>query len=45
MEQALADFEYTDNGNGTYTITGWRGTYNGQSSNKCIIPYSDKIIL
>lgn len=34
----LVDFDYTDNGNGTYTITGWKGTYNGAASTEIIIP-------
>ena len=34
----LIDFKYTDHGDGTYTITDWKQTYNGQSSTKCVIP-------
>lgn len=34
----LVDFDYTDNGDGTYTITGWKGTYNGEASTEIIIP-------
>ena len=41
----LADFTYTDNGDGTYTITGWNGTYNGVTSTELIIPDNAYIIL
>ena len=41
----LIDFEYTDNGNGTYTITAWKGTYNGETSTEIIIPNNSKIIV
>lgn len=41
----LVDFEYTDNGDGTYTITGWRGTYNGEPSTEIIIPNNGRIIV
>ena len=34
----LIDFNYTDNGDDTYTITGWKGTYNGEASTEIIIP-------
>lgn len=34
----LVDFTYVDNGNGKYTITGWKGTYNGVESTEMIIP-------
>ena len=41
----LQDFEYTTNGDGTYTLTGWKGTHNGVASTELIIPNSKKIIL
>ena len=41
----LADFEYTSNSDGTYTITGWKQTLNGVSSTELIIPDNNKIIL
>ena len=41
----LIDFTYTDNGNGTYTITGWNGTYQGENSTEIIIPDNNHIIL
>lgn len=41
----LADFTYTDNGDGTYTITGWNGTYNGEPSTEMIIPNYGCIIV
>lgn len=45
IKDLLIDFKYTDNGNGTYTITDWKGTYNGVYSNELIVPDSDKIIV
>lgn len=41
----LVDFEYVANGDGTYTITDWKGTYNGEASTRCIIPDDERIIL
>lgn len=41
----LQDFEYTDNGNGTYTITAWKGTCNGAASTDCILPDSHRVII
>lgn len=41
----LNDFEYTDNGNGTYTLTGWKGTLNGETSTKLVIPDSKAVVL
>lgn len=41
----LVDFEYTANDNGTYTITGWKGTYNGETSTEMIIPNNGLIIV
>lgn len=42
---ALVDFDYTDNGNDTATITGWKGTLNGVESTELIIPNDPRIIL
>ena len=42
---ALVDFEYTDNGDGTYTIIDWKGTENGEVSTRIVIPDSQQIIL
>ena len=39
-ENILIDFYYTKNSDGTYTLTAWKGTYNGEPSNKCFIPYT-----
>lgn len=44
-ENILIDFEYTDNGDGTYTITDWKGTYNGETSTEIIIPDYECIIV
>lgn len=41
----LVDFSYVDNGNGTYTIVGWNGTYNGEPSTELIIPNNGCIIV
>lgn len=41
----LVDFNYTDNGDGTYTITDWKGTTNGVAGTEIIVPNSNKIIL
>lgn len=45
FESRLMDFEYTDNGDGTYTITGWKETLNGEPSTRMIVPNSNKIII
>ena len=45
LEDALVDFEYIDNNNGTYTITGWKGTHNGLESTEMIIPNSPLITI
>ena len=45
IEDILIDFVYTDNRNGTYTITDWKGTFEGVASTRCIIPEDAKIIL
>ena len=42
---ALIDFEYVANEDGTYTITGWKGTLNGESSPEMIIPDNGLIIV
>ena len=41
----LQDFNYTSNGDGTYTLTGWKETHNGVASTEMIIPNNKKIIL
>ena len=37
IEILFPDFEYRDNNNGTYTLTGWKGTYKGNVSRRLII--------
>lgn len=37
-EAALIDFEYTANSDNTYTITGWKGTLNGEPSTEMVVP-------
>lgn len=34
----LIDFNYTANSDGTYTITGWKQTLNGEPSTEMIVP-------
>ena len=41
----LVDFEYTTNDDGTYALTGWEGTYNGEASTEMIIPNNGLIIV
>lgn len=45
LEDALVDFKYTINEDGTYTITAWKGTYNGVTSTEMIVPNSPLIII
>ena len=45
LEEALADFNYTANSDGTYTITGWKGTRNGVASTEMVFPNSNLVIL
>jgi hypothetical protein len=44
-EIQLVDFEYTNNGDGTYTITDWKQTLNGEPSTELIIPDNSRIKL
>lgn len=41
----LIDFNYTYNDDGTYTLTGWKSTLNGEESTELIIPDSPYIKL
>ena len=41
----LIDFEYTANDDGTYTLTGWKQTLNGEASTEMIIPDNNMIVL
>ena len=45
VEDLLIDFEYIDNKDGTYTLTAWKQTLNGEPSTECIIPSNSNIIL
>lgn len=45
MSKILIDFEYTDNGDETYTLTGWKETHNGEESTELVIPDEPGIIL
>lgn len=45
VKDALIDFEYTENNDGTYTITAWKGTLNGSPSTEMVIPDSNLIIV
>lgn len=44
-QSTFIDFNYTDNNDGTYTLTSWKGTLNGETSTEIIIPDNKKIIL
>lgn len=44
-EVVLIDFEYTANEDGTYTLTGWKQTLNGEASTDMVIPFNNLIIL
>ena len=41
----LIDFEYTDNRDGTVTLTAWKQTLNGVASTEMVIPDDNRIIL
>jgi hypothetical protein len=43
--EVLIDFNYSANADGTYTITGWKGTLNGEQSTELIIPNNSLIKL
>ena len=43
--QYSEDFTYSVNDDGTYTITGWKGTCNGEPSTEMILPNHPSIIL
>jgi hypothetical protein len=45
LDFSLVDFDYTVNDDGTYTLTEWKGTYNGEPSTKIIVPNSELIIV
>lgn len=38
IDEVLKDFEYVVEDDGTYTLTGWKQTLNGQPSTECVIP-------
>ena len=41
----LADFTYTTNDAGTYTLTGWNGTLNGKPSTEIVVPDISMVML
>lgn len=43
--ESLVDFEYIENEDGTYTLTEWKGTFNGEESTEIIIPNNSFIIV
>ena len=45
VEDSLVDFAYTNNGDGTYTITGWNETLNGAASTEFVVPNNSSIKL
>lgn len=44
IESLLIDFEYIDNGDGTFTLVSWKGTLNGVASTEMVIPNDTRII-
>jgi hypothetical protein len=44
-EVVLIDFDYTSNSDGTYTLTSWKQTLNGESSTELIVPNNSLIKL
>ena len=45
IEALLMDFTYVANGDGTYSITGWKGTLNGTPSTECVVPASEFVVV
>ena len=45
IEEALIDFTYTIQDDGTYYLTGWKGTLNGVTSDTLVVPNSTLIVL
>lgn len=45
IKKLLIDFIYEKNIGKTYTITGWKGTFNKEPSTELIIPDSSFIVL
>lgn len=45
LEMALVDFEYTTNNDGTYTLTAWKRTLNGEPSTRMLVPNSELVIV
>lgn len=43
--EGLEDFYYTENGDRTVTITGWKGTLNGEPSTEMVFPNDSRVIL
>lgn len=44
-ETVLIDFEYIKNDDGTYTLTAWKETLNGEPSTECVVPDNGLIII
>lgn len=44
-EVRLVDFEYVAKEDGTYTLTGWKGTLNGAASTEMVVPNSNLVVL
>ena len=43
IEDVLTDFQYIKNDDGTYTLTAWKGTLNGEPSTELVVPDSNLI--
>lgn len=44
-ETVLIDFEYIKNDDGTYTLTAWKETLNGEPSTECVVPDNSLLII
>lgn len=44
-ETVLIDFEYTKNDDGTYTLTAWKETLNGEPSTECVVPDNELLVI
>lgn len=45
VAEMLVDFEYTENADGTYTLTEWKEVVDGVARTELIVPDNDKIIV
>lgn len=45
VSSLLNDFEYTKNDDGTYELTAWKGTLNGETSTEIVVPDNPLIVV